>query len=1545
MMLGELGPSAEAAMLPESTTAKPDMNPRTCTLGAVEIPALGTAISAHEAASFASQPLSGSGVLAHVTFESAAARRGDRPRTAAQRGELPFEAPTGGGSIGNKTLRRLGKDLIAYAEMCEEKNVPRLNFVDNVAAEPAAALATMRELLDLLHRQMTADQATVNTMARAMERRCENVPVVTAEQASRADATKRDELLLRRMQGDAARAWLDALVVAHLDASPAQYVRNMAPHLTKAEIEELLQASQAFMFVCSRLAQLGDCFHSGVQLLGQLKRLVTVAPPRQHGDVAHTPRSSADVAAARHALLVSNIKHLGDKLALLLAARRTYVNGDSSFDPRFLVFEYVSGWLLRKSQVELVRSMVGSAERNRSMVRQMLMGGGKTACVCPLLAMFLANGKSLTMLVVPNQLLLQSRRTLWRPFSSLVKKRVFTFNFTRATPELQQLKDVMEKFTLTRDSGGVLVSTPSAIKSLMLKFVELCGERRQGRDPRLVCMSRLLFMLGPEEGGRLIMDEIDLLLNPLRSELNFPLGNEKSLAAAPLRWDIVIRLMDAVLRAAAVADLGPAVMGQDVSVADVRIKTLAARLRQGFEQRVIQRLPHLVLLDRRYYDAEIRADVAEWVAYDLLTRHVLETKSGHEPHRLEVVAKYLQTNTGALAGDGPSSELVRQFQATYDDASLRVLTLCHQWVTVLLPHCLSKIDRFAYGLLGSATAKQTEARMSVGRVLAAVPFEGKDSPSRSSEFAHPDIMIGLTTLAYRYEGLRRSDMRRLLVYMLRRHHQQPGPAIMRPDRVKFDRWVQDARAYFGTHWPRRRCPEVPPLEHAQAEDPQVLDDVLTLLGNHPDAVAFYLSHIVLPQVTKAKPSKLSASGQELATSILFGVRLGFSGTPSALLPMELHLRDSDMERGSQGKMISVLTDPRVVSVRVKTTRADALRGPAVTAALDSGPWASRDILQYVATAEPSFNALIDTGALITGFTNREVAEFLLENGLAQFDACVYLDGLNHQMIVVRGHPTPMSLYEVSVPVERRFVFYDQIHHTGIDIDHAVNARAAVTMSKDMTLREYSQGCWRMRGIGNGQTVVTLLTPAVASLIMRRGATDASSNDVVGWLTANGVAAEQTQFKQLCVQNLAHLWRRRAWNGLLGEFVPKAKEREYTIGLPAASCLEAFTEPVSFDLAAGLTQPERFQAFVERQKQLNKRFLKEEEDGDIIRLIEFEAREAAASSVYVDENLERDVTQDQEREQQQEQERNVERDVVVDHGADSKWAPPTDTTYWPLPDWQEVAAMTATGHDGVEDVGFADAYPLAEFQVHDDVPCRLPFHKSLHVSPNFAARHHGGMKPRKLNNVNVGVTVATHGRSVTMLLTLREAETLRRYLQSCFTHVEAVSIHVTLREGLVLDSSSRGMRTTMPSEHRVALRFFDCLLWYSHKEAELLLGHLGAAPMPARTAFFNHVIQCRRRSQVVWKDTPLAVVFTLPSITRLRELREMATRLLLAVQRGSKTIEQVCTDFDENGDGWLSVDEITTAMRRVLPELTHADVADIVRTPPPTPWDKGGALCC
>lgn len=57
------------------------------------------------------------------------------------------------------------------------------------------------------------------------------------------------------------------------------------------------------------------------------------------------------------------------------------------------------------------------------------------------------------------------------------------------------------------------------------------------------------------------------------------------------------------------------------------------------------------------------------------------------------------------------------------------------------------------------------------------------------------------------------------------------------------------------------------------------------------------------------------------------------------------------------------------------------------------------VLQRIATAEnPRFSALIDTGALITGYSNQEVAKKLLDLGLSWCEGVIFLDDDDKQQV-------------------------------------------------------------------------------------------------------------------------------------------------------------------------------------------------------------------------------------------------------------------------------------------------------------------------------------------------------------------------------------------------------------------------------------------------------------------------------------------------------------------------------------------------------------------
>jgi hypothetical protein len=136
----------------------------------------------------------------------------------------------------------------------------------------------------------------------------------------------------------------------------------------------------------------------------------------------------------------------------------------------------------------------------------------------------------------------------------------------------------------------------------------------------------------------------------------------------------------------------------------------------------------------------------------------------------------------------------------------------------------------------------------------------------------------------------------------------------------------------------------------------------------------------------------------------------------------------------------------------------------------------------------------------------------------------------------------VRLSQAGLPVHRRFSFYDQIHTTGMDIHQCIDARAVITLGKDMTFRDYAQGAFRMRGIGQGQTLEIFIIPEVMERINKHQKllsgslnpqpTLAPESDsllslgpiqphvsgnqllvhVTSWLTLNGMKSENMQFR-------------------------------------------------------------------------------------------------------------------------------------------------------------------------------------------------------------------------------------------------------------------------------------------------------------------------------------------------------------------------------------------------------------------------------------------------
>ena len=128
--------------------------------------------------------------------------------------------------------------------------------------------------------------------------------------------------------------------------------------------------------------------------------------------------------------------------------------------------------VLRKSQVELVEEFKQAIDNKDSRCNQMLMGAGKTTVVAPLLALLLGDGTKLVAQVVPRALFDFSCTVMRSRFSAILQKQVYTFAYDRFKPPDESL---LRKLKKAKSSRGIVIATPTTLKSFALKFVETCN--------------------------------------------------------------------------------------------------------------------------------------------------------------------------------------------------------------------------------------------------------------------------------------------------------------------------------------------------------------------------------------------------------------------------------------------------------------------------------------------------------------------------------------------------------------------------------------------------------------------------------------------------------------------------------------------------------------------------------------------------------------------------------------------------------------------------------------------------------------------------------------------------------------------------------------------------------------------------------------------------------------------------------------------------------------------------------------------------------------
>ncbi|KAH8827595.1 hypothetical protein DL96DRAFT_1599589 [Flagelloscypha sp. PMI_526] len=668
--------------------------------------------------------------------------------------------------------------------------------------------------------------------------------------------------------------------------------------------------------------------------------------------------------------------------------------------PDWLLIQIESNILARAVQLTVATEMYRpSGVQNATL--QLNMGEGKSSVIVPLVAASLANGEQLVRVVSLKPLIPSMFAILRDKVASLPNRRVAYFPFSRDI--LRQPGDVLGRLSSLYDQvkrqRGLLLAQPEYILSPKLLSIE----RMLAQDwhPAQAKAAHQLH-LQLRDSARDVLDECDEEL-AVSYQLIYTVGDPVRVDWHPHRWVIIQRVLGASLAA----------LGRTSNVKLIHAHRWT--------------YPHVFCVSENAASL-VGASLKSFFITQLALNRVLGINLRH-----------LDSSERSLAGAfvtqlHPPPNSVAMVDGQRGHIKNGLLLLRGLLAFGILPYCLvERRWRVDYGL--------DQARSSV-----AVPFTANDVPSPASEFAHPDLTIVLTCLAYYYYGLSQQQVKDTLAHLL----------TLSDCTAHYSRWM--GLIPYST---LRSEHSLRHLAGLNLDDVDQLDAITTVLRANRQTINFYLREFVFPKAAKTFPYKLQTSGWDLAERRTHSVT-GFSGTKDNhhLLPLSIQFIDPAEQTGTNALVLLHVLNPENSRYHVTDHRPEG-----------------RQLINTILSMPENVRVLLDIGAQVLDMTNLEVAKYWLKG--SQADAAIFFDH-NDTLTVVRRdetfEPFHASIYREQT--SRCLVYLDDAHTRGTDLKLPQDWQAVVTLGKKVTKDRLMQGCMRLRQLGSGQTLAFFAPPEV-----------------------------------------------------------------------------------------------------------------------------------------------------------------------------------------------------------------------------------------------------------------------------------------------------------------------------------------------------------------------------------------------------------------------------------------------------------------------------------
>ena len=730
------------------------------------------------------------------------------------------------------------------------------------------------------------------------------------------------------------------------------------------------------------------------------------------------------------------------------------------FDYLFSLMEFIhdktrGGTLIKNNQYKLITDILTEecTINTSNNFYQLIMGAGKSSYIAPLLSLLLVSIRKYPIHIMPDYLIEQSSDNMkilnrFGIQTTVIKsERGNTFNF--------------ETLDILNISNTNIIMSDTTLKSILLNNITAYDNIRS----LMINMSNFY----------LIFDEVDIMSDPYKSELNYPIEKSKS---KPVllneRIDIMINIF------------------KNIYFIQFRTNSNKSYERYSFSN------------FNNYYIEGDFDNVKKIYIYENIINNVVESCKLLGLYDM-MIEKNITIDIEFITNESRFKEQMTMVDKQY----IEKINILYYILFDIIPYAITHKNRKDFGLYRTDKALEDNKRDYI-----AIPFTALETPLKDSEFSDINMLLALTIISYMSNIyiLRIGDYDKILLELRNRFHnigkeywkysseyQEYRDVIIAITKQQLD---LDINEYYTFDKILNKTKS----HHAIVSRVVQITSQLNLLRK-------YMYSICVKYIFEYK-YQYSSTFTDIVSSDFCNNRTGFTGTPYFISPYDrinkkqlsrYPIKDNDAE----GSIFYTIFD----------TKNEVIPNINII----------QDIFNLL--SGNNYNALIDVGSYFIGYTNEDIAKQLIDR--CGYSKVIYLDKYNNKMVMTNKEIISILDYTYDND-EKMIVYFDQKHTTGIDIKIIpYDARGLLTIGYDTGLRNYGQGAFRLRKINITQHIDI----CISDLIFDKIKNSDIRFGLFSYLLNIEETRKQSNTTQQNIHNLKTLYRNEMiTNGTIREFL-------------------------------------------------------------------------------------------------------------------------------------------------------------------------------------------------------------------------------------------------------------------------------------------------------------------------------------------------------------------------------------------------------------------------